>query len=70
MIRLEKCFKITKNGNANYILGMEIIRDRKNRKIYLTQRQYIKDILKKFNMNNEKSISIPSDPSVHLNSNS
>jgi hypothetical protein len=37
-------------GAANFIMGMEIKRDRAARKIWLNQTKYIETILKKFNM--------------------
>jgi hypothetical protein len=35
---------------SNFILGMEIKRDRKNRKLWLNQRKYVETILQRFNM--------------------
>ncbi|KAH9669686.1 hypothetical protein KPL70_021889 [Citrus sinensis] len=43
---------------ANKILGMQIHRDRNNRKIWLSQENYLKKILQRFNMQDCKSISI------------
>jgi hypothetical protein len=37
-------------GVTNFILGMEIKRDREVRKLWLNQRKYIETILKCFNM--------------------
>jgi hypothetical protein len=37
---------------SNFILGMEIKRDRKKRKLWLNQRKYVKTILQRFNMQN------------------
>lgn len=37
-------------GPANKILGMQIHRDRKDRKIWLSQRNYLGDFLWRFNM--------------------
>jgi hypothetical protein len=37
-------------GAANFILGMEIKRDRKNKKLWLNQRKYVETILQRFNM--------------------
>ncbi|GJX30745.1 retrotransposon protein, putative, ty1-copia subclass [Tanacetum coccineum] len=41
-------------GEAAYILGIEIIRDRSNRLIALSQSAYLEKILKKFRMKNSK----------------
>eukprot|EP00253_Pinus_taeda_P023724 PITA_23724 len=46
-------------GVAKQILGMRITRDRKNRKLKLSQSEYIEKVLKRFNMHNVKPISIP-----------
>lgn len=35
---------------ANYFVGLHIIRDRKNHSIFLSQQQYVKDMLHRFNM--------------------
>jgi hypothetical protein len=37
-------------GATNLILGMEIKRDRANKKIWLNQRKYAETILQSFNM--------------------
>ena len=41
------------------MLGMEILRDRKASKLYLSQKRYIEKILCRFNMQNAKPISTP-----------
>jgi len=46
-------------GAAKQILGMRITRDRKNRKLTLSQSEYIEKVLKIFNMQNAKPVSIP-----------
>jgi hypothetical protein len=37
-------------GDSNFILGMEIKRDRKKKKLWLNQIKYVKTILQRFNM--------------------
>ncbi|GJR50829.1 retrotransposon protein, putative, ty1-copia subclass [Tanacetum coccineum] len=49
-----KCFSIKDLGEAAYILGIKIIRDRYKRLIALSQRDYLDKILKKFWMENSK----------------
>ncbi|KAH9735931.1 hypothetical protein KPL71_017911 [Citrus sinensis] len=44
---------------ANKILWMQIHRDRNNRKIWLSQKNYLKKILQRFNMHDYKPISTP-----------
>ena len=46
-------------GAAKQILGMRITRDRKNHKLTLSQSEYIEKVLKRFNMQNAKPVSIP-----------
>ena len=51
-------------GPASYFLGVEILRDRANRLLYLNQRNYISEILKHFDFNNSKSIKVPLQPGL------
>ena len=45
-------------GEAKKILGMEIKRDRHSKKLYLSQKEYLKRVLKRFDMNKKtKSVS-------------
>ncbi|KAL6350396.1 hypothetical protein AAG906_004347 [Vitis piasezkii] len=46
-------------GEASYALGMKILRDRANEVLKLSQRTYIKKILKRFNMHNCSSTRTP-----------
>jgi len=46
-------------GPANKILGMQIHRDRNDRKIWLSQKNYLRKILQRFNMQECKPISTP-----------
>ena len=46
-------------GAAKQIFGMRINRDRKNRKLTLSQSEYIEKVLKRFNMHNAKLVGIP-----------
>ncbi|MCO5558109.1 hypothetical protein L7F22_011686 [Adiantum nelumboides] len=48
-------------GNANHILGM---RDRPNRRLYLSQRDYIDKVLHRFHMEEGKAIGTPLPPYV------
>ncbi|GKA27988.1 putative retrotransposon protein [Tanacetum coccineum] len=49
-----KCFSMKDLGEAAYILGIKIIRDRSKRLIALSQSAYLEKILKKFWMENSK----------------
>ena len=46
-------------SNAKRILGMEILRDRKAGKLWLSQERYIEWMLERFNMKKSKLISTP-----------
>ena len=48
--QLSSTFDMKDLGASNFILGMEIKRDRKKRKICLNQRKYVETILQRFNM--------------------
>jgi hypothetical protein len=48
--QLSSKFDMKDLGAANFILGMEIKRDRKNKKLWLNQRKYVETILQRFNM--------------------
>ena len=55
-------------GAAMKIFGMEIVKDRKSSKLYLSQRGYIEKVLRRFNMHNVKPVSTPL--AVHFSSSS
>ena len=46
-------------GQAQQILGMRIIRDRKNRRLWLSHERYIEKVLNRFNMNDAKPVGTP-----------
>jgi len=48
--QLSSKFDMKDLGAANFILGMEIRRDRANKMISLNQRKYVEMILQRFNM--------------------
>ena len=56
---LEKCFSMKDLGEAAYILGIKIYRDRSKRLIGLSQSTYIDKILKRFSMQDSKRGSLP-----------
>ena len=57
--QLAREFNMKDLGPANGILGMQIHRDRGNRKILLSRKNYLKKVLRHFNMNDCKPISTP-----------
>ena len=56
---LGKCFAMKDLGEAAYILGIRIYRDRSRRLIGLSQSTYVDKILKRFNMENSKKGNVP-----------
>ncbi|KAG8488852.1 hypothetical protein CXB51_016759 [Gossypium anomalum] len=57
--QLSKEFEMKDLGPAKKILGMEILRDRKASKLYLSQKGYIEKVLCRFNMQSAKPVSTP-----------
>ncbi|GJR08587.1 retrovirus-related pol polyprotein from transposon TNT 1-94 [Tanacetum coccineum] len=65
---LTREFEMKDLGPANKILGMQIHRDRVSRKIWLSQKSYVKKILQRFNMQDCKPISTPFPTNIKLSS--
>ncbi|GKE32935.1 retrotransposon protein, putative, ty1-copia subclass, partial [Tanacetum coccineum] len=63
---LGKCFSMKDLGEAAYILGIKIYRDRSRRLIGLSQNAYLDKILKRYRMDNSKRGSIPMQVDLHL----
>ena len=57
--QLGKSFAMKDMGAAKQILGIRIIRDRKEKKLWLSQEHYIKRVLQKFHMEKAKVVSTP-----------
>ena len=57
-------YAIEDRGPAFYFLGVEILRDRANRLVYLSQRNYISEVLKHFDFDDSKSIKVPLQPGL------
>ena len=56
---LHKEFDMKDLSTAKKILGMEIHKHRESRKLWLSQKNYIKKVLEKFNMQDAKPVSTP-----------
>ena len=54
-------------GAAKQILGMRIIRDKVNGTLKLSQSEYVKKVLSRFNMNEVKPVSTPLGSHFKLN---
>ncbi|KAK0596640.1 hypothetical protein LWI29_017641 [Acer saccharum] len=59
-------FQMKGLGEASYVRGIQLIRDRKNKLIALSQASYIDKILVQFSMQNSKKGNLPSKHKVHL----
>ena len=55
---------IKDQGPASYFLDVEILKDRANRLLYLSQRNYISEVLKHFDFDDFKSIKVPLQPGL------
>nr|GEW04655.1 hypothetical protein [Tanacetum cinerariifolium] len=64
---LGKCFTMKYLGEAAFILGIKIYRDRSKRLIKLGQNAYIDKILKRYKMDNSKRGHIPMQERLDLN---
>ena len=58
---LSSQFEVKDMGEANYILGVKIVRGRSKKLLCLSQETYIKKVLERFHMGNSKSIDAPID---------
>ncbi|GJS05372.1 transposable element [Tanacetum coccineum] len=65
-ILLNTEFDMKDLGAARKILGMEIIRDRKHGKLFLSQKSYIEKIISRFGMSSAKSVNTPSSANFRL----
>ena len=57
--RISERFEMDDRGELHHILGMEVKRDRKNRKMMICQRTYLNDVLDRFGMQNCNPVSTP-----------
>ncbi|GJY29152.1 retrotransposon protein, putative, ty1-copia subclass [Tanacetum coccineum] len=63
----EKCFAMKDLGEAAFILGIKIYRDRSKRLIGLSKNAYMDKILKRYRMDNSKRSNIPMQEILDLN---
>jgi hypothetical protein len=63
---LSKVFDISDMGPCQYYLGIRVVRDRPNRRLYLCQDAYTLKTLEKFGMRDCKPVSTPLDPNSVL----
>ncbi|KAK2969902.1 hypothetical protein RJ640_009848 [Escallonia rubra] len=63
---LSSTFEMKDMGEANYVLGVKIVRDRSKRLLGLSQETYIKKVIERFRMHNSKPIDTPMDKACTL----
>ena len=67
--KLSKDLKITDLGEIKQFLGIEITRNRKERRLELSQLKYLENIKTRFNKSSLKLVSIPIEPGVKARKN-
>ena len=65
---LRKHFKLCDLGPTSWLLGVKIERDRSNRSLSISQRQYALDVLQRYGFANCDPVSTPMDPGLRLSS--
>ena len=66
VIELGKHFKLRDLGDTTYLLGVEITRNRREKKLFISQQQYILNKLDDFGMSDCKPVGTPMIPSQKL----
>ena len=66
VVELQKNFKLRDLGETTFLLGVAITRDRSNKKLYLSQKQYILNKLDEFKMADCKPVRTPILPGLKL----
>jgi hypothetical protein len=66
---LSRKFEMKDLGDLHFFFGMEVERDRAQRLLYINQIGYLKEILKRFRMEDCKAIGVPLDPKTKLKKN-
>ena len=65
---LRKHFKLRDLGPTSFLLGVEVERDRSTRTLTLNQKQYVLDLLERFDLSDCNAVTTPLDPSIRLSS--
>ena len=63
---LQRRYEIKDLGEIEWLLGVEVKRDRKARSISLSQRAYINSIIDEFNLGEATPLSVPAEPGAIL----
>jgi hypothetical protein len=64
--KLHNEYEMKDLGEANYVLGIQIERNRQIHEIYLNQQQYVQSVLERFRMLDCKPVSTPMEPHIRL----
>lgn len=64
--QLQNRFEVTVNETLNYFVGLEILRDRKNKTIFIHQTNYIQQIINRFKMTDATPANTPADVNTTL----
>ncbi|KAA0051787.1 gag/pol protein [Cucumis melo var. makuwa] len=59
-------FQMKDLGNAQYVLGIQIVRNRKNKNLAMSQTSYIDKMLSRYKMQNSKKVLLPYRYGIHL----
>lgn len=62
--KIASAYEIDDRGYAAYFLGIEILRNRPSRRLWLTQRRYISEAIQHFGLVEAKPAIIPLQPSL------
>ena len=57
--KISERFEMDDRGEVHFILGMEVIRNRKNKVLTINQKAYLKNVPKRFGMEDCKPIATP-----------
>jgi len=63
---LSQKFKMKYLSNLHFFLSMQVERDRAQLLLYINQIRYLKEIFKRFHMDNCNAIELPLDPKTKL----
>ena len=63
---LQGKFEMKDQGEAHHILGMSILRNRDKHILTISQKTYLENVLRRFNMQNCKPVATPIDPNLSL----
>ena len=63
---LQRKFEMKDQGEAHHILGMCISRNKEERTLTISQKMYLENVLKRFNMQDCKRVATPIDPNQSL----